>query len=112
MDSEEIEFFCKRTKREICFDSSHSKLYCNYAKKDFYKQTERLLPFIKHLQVADAKGVDVEGVQIDEGEIDFSKFFKLFKNYDGYVVNEVWQGFLDNFSGFKIAVDRIKKHIK
>ncbi len=112
MDAVEIEEFCKKTKREICFDTSHSMLYCNYAEKDFYQQSEQLKPYIRHLQVADSKGVDVEGIQIDEGDIDFNKFFKIFKNYNGYVVNEVWQGFLNDFAGFKIAVSRIKKHLE
>ena len=112
MDAEEIDKFCKQTGRRICYDTSHSKLYCNDNKKDFFEQAKIFKKIMDHLQIADAVGIDGEGIQIDEGEIDFNKFFKIFRNYNGYVVNEVWQGFLNDFAGFKIAVSRIKKYLE
>lgn len=112
MDAQEIKEFCDKTSKKICFDTSHSMLYCNYSKKDFYKETEIIKEHIQHLQVADAKGVDVEGVQIGEGDIDFKNFFNIIKDYEGSIVNEVWQGFLNDFAGFKIATQRINKYLK
>jgi len=112
MDAQEIKEFCDKTGRKICFDTSHSKLYCNYAKKDFNKEVNLIKVYMQHLQVADAKGLDIEGVQIDEGEIDFGKFFKIIKDYDEFVVNEVWQGFLNDFAGFKIAMERIRNYLR
>lgn len=111
MDAEEIENFCNITNRKICYDASHSKLYCNYAKKDFFDQLRVFKKHLNHLHIADATGVDGEGIQIDEGEIDFSKFFNLLKDYQGTIVNEIWMGYTNDFLGFKTAVKKIKKYL-
>jgi len=111
MDMNEILEFCKITKRKICYDSSHSKLFCNTYHKDFFKQLNIIKKYIAHVHVGDAKGVDGEGIQIDEGEIDFNKFFRELKGYTRMIVNEIWMGYLDDFSGFKIANKRIKKYL-
>lgn len=111
MDAEEIHEFCKITKRRICYDTSHSKLYCNYNKKDFFSQLEIFKKYMDHVHIADGVGVDGEGIQIGEGEINFDKFFRAIRNYNKTIVNEVWNGYINNFSGFKIAVKRIKMYI-
>ena len=111
MDAKEIEKFCHLTDRKICFDTSHSKLYCNSVKKDFFEELNIIKKYIKHIHVGDAKGVDGEGIQIDEGEIDFKIFFDLIKDYHGTIVNEIWMGYSNQFSGFKIANQKIKKYL-
>jgi len=111
MDAKEIEKFCIATGRKICFDTSHSKLYCNSVKKDFISEFSILKKYIKHIHIGDAKGVDGEGIQIDEGEIDFKKFFELLKDYPGTIVNEIWMGYTNDFQGFKIANQKIKKYL-
>lgn len=112
MDAEEIDKFCKKNKRKICYDNSHSKLYCNHSKKDFYEQLEIFKKNLVHIHIADAVGVDGEGIQIDEGEIDFKKFFKILEDYSGTIVNEVWDGYLNDFAGFKIAMKKLKYYLK
>lgn len=112
MDAKEIEKFCQDTGRKICFDTSHSKLYCNSVNKDFFEEFRIIKKHIKHIHIGDAKGVDGEGIQIDEGEIDFEKFFDLAKDYDGTIVNEIWMGYTNDFLGFKIANEKIKKYLK
>ena len=111
MDSKEIESFCRTTGRKICFDTSHSKLYCNLEKKDFLKELMPLIKYIKHIHIGDARGVDEEGIQIDEGEINFKEFFKVMKDYTGTIVNEIWMGYTNDFLGFKIASQKIKKYL-
>lgn len=111
MDAQEISEFCKITGKKICYDTSHSKLFCNYQKKDFFSQLEIFKKYMMHIHIADGIGVDGEGIQIDEGEINFHTFFNSIREYDNTIVNEVWNGYINNFSGFKIAVERIKKHI-
>lgn len=111
MDAEEIDKFCQITKNRICCDASHSKLYCNYAKKDFFDQMRLFKKNMNHLHIADATGVDGEGIQIDEGEIDFTRFFNLLKDYHGTIVNEIWMGYTNDFLGFKIAIEKIKKYL-
>ena len=111
MDAEEIDKFCKTTNRKICYDTSHSKLYCNFSKKDFFQQLELFKKNLDHLHIADAIGEDGEGIQIDEGEIDFHKFFKSIQDYNGTIVNEIWMGYTNDFLGFKTANKKIKKYL-
>ena len=111
MEAHEIEKFCQITGKKICFDTSHSKLYCNSANKDFFDELKIVKKYIKHIHIGDAKGVDGEGIQIDEGEIDFKKFFDLMKYYEGTMVNEIWMGYINDFQGFKIANQKIKKYL-
>ena len=61
-----LDFILPR-KLNICFDTSHSKLYCNWAHMDFYEQVLTLLPYTHHLHISDASGLDGEGLQIGEG---------------------------------------------
>lgn len=111
MDAKEIEKFCQTTGRKICFDTSHSKLYCNSSGKDFFEELKIIKKYIRHVHIGDAKGVDGEGIQIDEGEINFRKFFDLMKDYHGTIVNEIWMGYTNEFLGFKIANQKIKKYL-
>ena len=60
----------------MCFDISHSMLTCNYHKKDFYEFCEKIAPFTAYLHLGDAKGLNGEGLQIGDGEIDFNKILK------------------------------------
>lgn len=110
LDAEEIKTFCTETKANVCIDISHLKLYCNHAKKDFFYQLELILPHSKHIHISDATGVDGEGIQIGEGEIDFERLIQTFKKHQNLVyVIEVWQGHNDQAKGFKIGTERFKK---
>ena len=59
-----------------------------------------------------AIGVDGEGLQIGEGEIDFSSFAKLYYNCFGEAtwIPEVWQGHKDYGSGFKQALKKLSEN--
>lgn len=110
MDAQEIIDFCKETKRFICLDISHAKLYCNYKKIDYYNYLNSLIPYAKHLHIADASdGVDGEGLQINEGSIDFKKLKFLFDKFQGSFSVEIWQGHKEKGKGFWEALKRLKK---
>jgi N-acetylneuraminate synthase len=110
MDSEEICSFCEETGMNICFDLSHAALYCNAQEKDLAEYIQVVRPFIRHIHFADAYGLDGEGVQIDEGDIDFSRIMRLFVDYRGTWVPEIWRGHLENGKGFVKALTRLKKY--
>jgi len=98
----EIDEFCKKTGVKICFDISHSMMACNYYKWDFDDFVAKVAPHSVHLHVVDAKGVDGEGVQIGEGDVDFKV---LVKNLDKSAaeiqfIPEVWQGHKNHGQGF------------
>jgi N-acetylneuraminate synthase len=107
MDVNEIIDFIEPRGLKICFDTSHSKLYCNWANVDFYEQTKTILPYISHLHLADASGLDGEGMQIREGVIDWVNFFEIAKDYHGTMIPEIWRGHQRGGEGFLIALNRL-----
>ena len=61
MDAYEIRDFIEPLGLDMCFDTSHAKLYCNWAHLDFFEQVSVLLPYIRHLHLSDGAGLDGEG---------------------------------------------------
>ena len=116
MDAYEIrKFLPSAGLRSMCFDTSHSKLYCNWAHVDFYEQVEVLLPYIGHLHLSDGSGLDGEGLQIGEGNIDWVHFFRVIKvgkpgGYQGgTMIPEIWRGHQRRGEGFLIAIQRLSE---
>ena len=110
VEIEEIEKYCREYEIRMCFDISHSMLTCNYLKKDFYDFCERIAPYTAYLHLGDASGVNGEGLQIGDGEINFEKFGKIlnqkFKNIP--FIPEIWQGHKNQGQGFWTALERLK----
>jgi sialic acid synthase SpsE/sugar phosphate isomerase/epimerase len=109
MDAEEIRSFCQERELNMCFDTSHSKLYCNWSHLDFYEQVQILLPFTRHLHLSDAAGLDGEGLQIGEGTIDWVHFFRVIGDYHGTMIPEIWRGHQRQGEGFLIAIQRLSE---
>ncbi len=109
MDANEICAFIIPRKMNICFDTSHSKLYCNWAHVDFYEQLQTLLPYTHHLHISDGSGLDGEGLQIGEGNIDWVRFFHLTRDYRGTMIPEIWRGHQHSGQGFILAIQRLSE---
>jgi N-acetylneuraminate synthase len=109
MDAGEIKDFITSLGLDMCFDTSHSKLYCNWAHVDFYEQVQVLLPYIRHLHLSDGAGLDGEGLQIGEGTIDWVHFFRVIGDYHGTMIPEIWRGHQRQGEGFLIAIQRLSK---
>lgn len=109
MAPEEIAVFCKKNNVKICFDISHAALYCNAKESDLYNYIMTVKPFIRHIHFADAYGLDGEGVQIGEGDIDFKRVMPLFDDYQHTWVPEIWRGHLHGGRGFLTALSRLEK---
>ena len=114
MDAYEIRDFIRPLGLNICFDTSHSKLYCNWAHQDFYEQVQILLPYTRHLHLSDGAGLDGEGLQIGEGTIDWVHFFQVIgagrpDGYHGTMIPEIWRGHQRNNEGFLIAIRRLSE---
>lgn len=110
-DGWEIAEFLKETGYDFCFDTSHAKLSCNVTKKDLSEYAKVVQPWTKHLHVSDAAGLDGEGLQIDEGEIDFASLFEVIKKKPCTLVPEVWRGHLYHARGFIIGMEKIAKYL-
>jgi sialic acid synthase SpsE/sugar phosphate isomerase/epimerase len=103
--------FCQQYKQRICLDVSHSKLASTYHKFSFRDCVRKLAPHAAHLHVVDARGVDGEGLQIGEGEVDFQL---LAQDLDelcprASFIPEIWQGHKDDGEGFWTALERLEK---
>ncbi|MDI6814389.1 MAG: sugar phosphate isomerase/epimerase family protein, partial [Desulfitobacteriaceae bacterium] len=109
MDAFEIRDFIEPLGLKMCFDTSHSKLYCNWAHVDFFEQVRVLLPYIGHLHLSDASGLDGEGLQIGEGTIDWVHFFQVIGDYHGTMIPEIWRGHQRQGEGFLIAIQRLSE---
>jgi len=109
MDAIEIRDFIEPLGLKMCFDTSHSKLYCNWAHVDFYEQVQILLPYIGHLHLSDASGLDGEGLQVGEGNIDWMHFFKVAHSYQGSMIPEIWRGHQHGGQGFILAIQRLSE---
>jgi sialic acid synthase SpsE/sugar phosphate isomerase/epimerase len=107
---DEITHWCERLKLRMCFDVSHSVLTCNHFGIDFYKFAEQVAPYTTHLHLGDARGVNGEGLQIGEGELDFDRLGQILKAGcpDATFIPEIWQGHKNEGEGFWIALERLE----
>lgn len=91
--------FCKETGVKMTYDICHAKLQCNLEKISLTEYTKQVMPYVAHMHISDAVGLNGEGVQIYGGEIDFQSIFNEAMNYDYSWVTEIWSGHLYNGSG-------------
>ena len=110
---DEIEKWCNELNIRMCFDVSHTMLACNHQAFDFYEFCERIAPLTAHLHIGDAKGLNGEGLQIGEGDIDFELMGKLLKAGcpNASFIPEIWQGHKNGGEGFWIALDRLESFL-
>ncbi|RFB04924.1 N-acetylneuraminate synthase family protein [Parvularcula marina] len=111
VDGDEIDAFCKRHGMRVCLDVSHSKLACTHSKKSFGQFLEKVAPHTAHYHLADAKGVDGEGLQILSGETDWKEVIELMQKLSprASFIPEIWQGHKNNGEGAWIALERLER---
>jgi len=107
---EEIVAWCAKLGLRMCYDVSHSRLTCNHFSVDFYDFSEKIAPFTAHIHMGDAKGLNGEGLQVGEGEIDFVRLGKIFQARcpGASFIPEIWQGHKNGGEGFWIAMERLE----
>lgn len=112
--SDEIVKWCKKLNLRICFDISHSKLTCNHFGIDFYDFARQVSPYTGHIHLGDAIGVNGEGLQIGDGDIDFIKLGSILKENcaDASFIPEIWQGHKNGGEGFWIALEKLEEYEK
>lgn len=113
INPDEIIDFCNETKLRICQDVSHSHLACNKFNWDHLEYTKKLAPYTAHYHISDGTGVDGEGIQVGEGNVDFENMYPIINKYspDASFIPEVWQGHKNNGEGFWISLERMENHI-
>lgn len=107
---EEIVHWCEKLGLRMCFDVSHSALTCNHLGYDLYSFSEKVAPLTAHLHLGDAKGLNGEGLQVGEGDIDFKRLGEILTKgcSDASFIPEIWQGHKNSGEGFWIALDRLE----
>jgi N-acetylneuraminate synthase len=107
---EEIVLWCKKLKLRMCFDISHTRLTCNHFGIDFYDFAEKIAPLSAHLHLGDAQGLNGEGLQIGEGDIDFVRLGKILQQGcpQASFIPEIWQGHKNGGEGFWIALEKLE----
>ena len=110
VDPSEIEAFCTEQNMRVCLDVSHSKLASNHAGTSFRDFVRAVAPHTAHLHIVDAAGVDGEGFQIGDGEIDFGALAEELAPYPAVsFIPEIWQGHKNRGEGFWIAMERLEQ---
>jgi N-acetylneuraminate synthase len=111
--ADECLHWCKRLNLRMCFDISHSKLMSNHFGVDFYDFAEKIAPITAHLHLGDASGVNGEGLQIGDGDIDFGRLALILAKGcpTASFIPEIWQGHKNGGEGFWIALERLKNII-
>jgi N-acetylneuraminate synthase len=110
---EESAAFCAKHGLRMCVDISHTKLAANHFGFDFTKGLAQLGPHTAHLHFGDARGLDGEGLQIGEGEIDFDEIGAVLRKHAPGVsfIPEIWQGHKNMGEGFWTAFERLEGRI-
>jgi N-acetylneuraminate synthase len=110
---EESAAFCAAHDLRMCVDISHTKLAANHFGFDFAQGLAQLGPHTAHLHFGDAKGLDGEGLQVGEGEIDFDEIGKVLRKHapTASFIPEIWQGHKNMGEGFWTALERLEGHI-
>ena len=107
---DEIVEWCRNLELRMCFDVSHSLLTCNHFGVDFYEFTKRIAPFAAHLHLGDGKGLNGEGLQIGDGDLDFVRLGEILQAGcpNASFIPEIWQGHKNGGEGFWIALERLE----
>ncbi len=102
VDSSQIRKICEENDLRICLDVSHSKLACNTYKWSFDDFLDECGGYAAHIHIADARGVDGEGLQLGDGDLDIVYLRKKLDRLcsDASMIPEIWQGHKNNGEGF------------
>ena len=108
--AEECTYWCDKLQLRMCFDISHSCLTSNHFGVDFYEFAEKLAPITGHLHLGDASGINGEGLQVGDGDIDFVRLASILdeKCPEASFIPEIWQGHKNDGEGFWVALERLE----
>jgi len=99
--------FCESLGIGCTLDISHAQLWCAESGMPLQEFVDRTLPYARHLHLADAAGIDNEGLQIGEGVIDWRTLLTQLDRADFSWVPEIWSGHLHQHQGFVHAINRL-----
>jgi N-acetylneuraminate synthase len=102
-----------KLKIKICLDLSHFILSCNYKKVNLSNILNKYKSLFEHYHIADASGIDGEGLEIGNGDLlKYKKTLIKITNNNQIKVLESWQGHLNRGLIFKKEISKLEKIIK
>jgi N-acetylneuraminate synthase len=94
-----------------CIDLSHLQMTCTHFRLDFQDALAALLPHAAHMHMADAAGVNGEGVLMGTGDVSWPETWKKITAYpNASFIPEVWQGHKDHGAGFWAALEFLSQY--
>lgn len=106
----EIAQKCEQYGLRICLDISHSCLTANHFGYNFEEFLNIVGPYVAHLHLGDSLGVDGEGLQVGDGQIDFKMVSRVLNKTcpSASFIPEIWQGHKNSGAGFWVALERLE----
>ncbi len=110
---EESAHVCEELSLRMCVDVSHTRLAANHFGFDFLQGIAALGPYTAHYHLGDARGVDGEGLQVGDGEIDFRALGETMQVHAPHAsfIPEIWQGHKNLGEGFWVALDKLEPYL-
>jgi sialic acid synthase SpsE/sugar phosphate isomerase/epimerase len=99
--------YISRHKLPICMDVCHLCMGDSVFNFDAVNMIDSLLPSIQHVHIADAQGIDGEGLHFGEGDSINMEAIARVMDIEVMKVIEVWQGHLDDGAGFVKALNKL-----
>ena len=86
---------------------------CNHFGLDFYEFAEKIAPITGHLHLGDALGINGEGLQIGEGDVDVTRLASILNKLcpKASFIPEIWQGHKNGGEGFWIALEKLETYL-
>ncbi|MCB0354526.1 MAG: N-acetylneuraminate synthase family protein, partial [Bdellovibrionales bacterium] len=109
IDPQELRWYAQETGNGVCLDLSHAAMAAEYLNIPFLEYCQSLKPFVKHIHLSDARGIEDEGLQIGDGSIPFPQFFSEFQSFSGSWIPEIWQGHVNNHFAARVALKRLSE---
>ncbi|MEV8165672.1 N-acetylneuraminate synthase family protein [Rothia kristinae] len=111
LDPRDTREFADEYDVDLCLDISHTMLAANFLKMPLSEAVELLAPRTIHLHLVDGTGVDGEGVQVGEGDVDWAALGAQLHRIvpDASFIPEIWMGHVNNGEGFFVALDRLEQ---
>lgn len=113
VDPDEIVTYCEANNTRLCLDVSHTMMACNYYGWSLKDYINKVGPYVAHMHISDAQGDSGEGVQMGQGDVDFSELGALLDQHCQGVmfIPEIWQGHKNNGQGFWQALNYLQQYL-
>jgi N-acetylneuraminate synthase len=105
MNSTEDAEYVRNYELPICLDTSHFFLGREFFQFDADYVLNLLIPNSKHFHLSDSRGFDAEGLRFGSGPEKNTKVIQSLLEMNNAKVIEVWQGHLNHYEGFRIALE-------